>query len=207
MLLIFIIIFITIGVSYYYIIADNDSVLQYNEDGSQVVYCDGDGNRYNTEADAKAAGLSEAEYSIVFCSEFESGIGVYRGLSVTQAEETAAARGEMFRVVEIDGEPQPTTRDFQEGRINATVEGGVVTSYTVESNDPVLEADTETEANTNDEIIGMTTTEAEAYAEAQGVDFRTGTIDGEPLPVTLDLQPGRITAEIENGVVVGYTVE
>jgi hypothetical protein len=27
------------------------------------------------------------------------------------------------------------------------------------------------------------------------------------MPVTLDYRPGRITAEIENNVVVGYTVE
>jgi hypothetical protein len=131
----------------------------------------------------------------------------YVGLTTNDAEAKAEAEGTPFRVVEIDGESQPTTRDYREGRINATVEGGVVTSYTVESNDPMVDADTETEVNANDEIIGMTTAEAEAYAEAQGVDFRVGVRDGEDLPVTLDLRPGRITAEVENGVVVGYTVE
>ena len=63
------------------------------------------------------------------------------------------------------------------------------------------------ETNLHDEIIGMTTAEAEAYAEAKAVDFRVGTIDGEPMPVTLDYRPGRITAEIANGIVVGYNVE
>lgn len=131
----------------------------------------------------------------------------YVGMTTAEAEAEAEADSTMFRVVEIDGETQPTTRDFQAGRINATVEEGVVTSYSVESMDPVIEADAEAEAGANDAIIGMTTAEAEAYAAENEVDFRTGTIDGEALPVTLDFRPGRITAEVENDIVVGYTVE
>ena len=57
------------------------------------------------------------------------------------------------------------------------------------------------------DYVGMTTAEAEVYAAANTVDFRTGTIDGEALPVTMDFRPRRITAEMENDVVVGYTVE
>jgi len=53
----------------------------------------------------------------------------------------------------------------------------------------------------------MTIIQAENYAENNNVDFRVGTIDGEPMPVTLDFRPGRITAEIQNDLVIGYTVE
>ncbi|QSH39312.1 hypothetical protein JXR01_03355 [Candidatus Kaiserbacteria bacterium] len=56
-------------------------------------------------------------------------------------------------------------------------------------------------------FIGMTEAEASAYAEANNVRFRVGKIDGEGLAVTADFVIGRITAEIEDGIVVGYTVE
>jgi len=137
----------------------------------------------------------------------EMEISDYIGMTTPEAETKAQAAGTLFRVVEIDGEPQPTTRDFQEGRISATVENGIVTSYTVESMDPVVEPSPKTQEGAHDAIIGMTTTEAEVYAAENTVDFRTGTIDGEALPVTLDFRPGRITAEVENDMIIGYTVE
>lgn len=64
---------------------------------------------------------------------------------------------------------------------------------------PTLEA--------QDELIGMTVAEAEAYAAANNTTFRIGSIDGEFMAVTMDYRPGRITASVEKGVVVDYTVE
>ena len=81
---------------------------------------------------------------------------------------------------------------------DSTLEGDII--------EPESSSDTAA-GNEHDVIIGTSVAEAEAYAEANDVDFRTGTIDGQPMPVTLDYRPGRITAEIENNVVVGYTVE
>ena len=60
---------------------------------------------------------------------------------------------------------------------------------------------------TNDVIIGMTVAEAQVYARTNGVVFRTGSIDGEGMPVTMDFRIGRITADLVDGVVVSYTVE
>jgi len=132
----------------------------------------------------------------------------YIGMTPVRAEAKAQADGVMFRVVKEDGQQLPTTRDFQEGRINATVEAGIVTEYTVETRNSVLgDKGGDTESVNHDAIIGMTTVEAEAYAVTNGVDFRTGTIDGEGMPVTSDYRVGRITSEIENGLVIGYTVE
>jgi len=131
----------------------------------------------------------------------------YVGMSVDEAEAKAESDETMFRVVVKDGEPQPTTRDFQEGRINAVVENNVVIGYSVETQNPVLEDNSDAESANRDEIIGMTEAEAQVYAENNGVDFRIGTVDGVALPVTLDFRPGRITAEVESGVVVGYTTE
>lgn len=203
---IILILIFAIIVGAYFVITKNKTTNLTAE--SEIVYCDEAGNRYNTEADAKAAGLSEAEYRATYCPEYVAAkTGDYTGVPVTQAEEIAKARGEQFRVVERDGEMQPTTRDFQEGRINATVEAGVVTSYTVESSNPPAEESEMSQSGVHDEIIGMTTTAAEAYAKTNEIDFRTGTVDGVSLPVTADFRPGRITADIENGVVVKYTVE
>lgn len=124
------------------------------------------------------------------------------GMTTIEAAAYAEANNILFRVVEIDNEPQPTTKDYRPGRINASVENDVVVSYTVEGEEVVEE-----DAGLHDDIIGMTQTEAEAYAESNEVDFRVGRIDDEFLPVTMDYRPGRITAEIENEVVVDYSFE
>lgn len=193
-------------------ITDKTTAAQDYADGTKVVYCDEEGNRYDTEAAAKAAGLTEAQYGATYCPEYSAGMNDeyrsvttldYVGLSTADAEQKAQLEGVMFRVVEEDGKPLPTTRDFQEGRINATVEKGFVTKYSVETNNPTPEE----KKDTNDAIIGMTTVQAKAYAETKGVDFRTGTVDGVAMPVTLDFRPGRITADVKSNVVVSYTVE
>lgn len=124
------------------------------------------------------------------------------GMTTSDATAYAKANDIIFRVVKIDNESQLVTEDYRPGRINASVENDVVVNYTVEGEE-VAEED----AGLHDDIIGMTQIEAEAYAEANEVDFRIGRIDDEFLPVTMDYRIGRITAEIENEVVVHYSVE
>lgn len=147
----------------------------------------------------------------------------YIGQTEDEAEELAASKGVPFRVVERDGEMLPTTRDFLVGRINAVVEAGIVTSYTVEGNaeveappatSPEEESDTAADGDSmpdgtgmHDAIIGMTVAAAEAYAEESAVSFRIGFLDGQALPVTMDYRPGRITANIDKGIVTSYSVE
>jgi hypothetical protein len=121
----------------------------------------------------------------------------------------------MFRLVEIDGQPQPVTKDIRPGRINAVVENEIVVSYTVEaSNSPIVEPidipvepAPEPKPTGNDTIIGMTTAEARTYTKANDIMFRVGIIDGEGQAVTEDYRPGRITAETKSDIVIGYTVE
>ena len=76
---------------------------------------------------------------------------------------------------------------------------------------PDLESDNDsndiTSPSGNDVIIGMTEAEARTYAEQNGTPFRVGSKDGEPFALTMDYRPGRITAAVENNVVVSYTVE
>ncbi len=124
----------------------------------------------------------------------------YIGLSVEDAEVRASANGELFRVVVEDGEPLPTTRDFQPGRINASVENGVVASYEVEGVEAAA-------SPLSSDYIGLTTEAAETQAIANGVLFRVVSRDGEPLPATMDYRPGRINASVENDIVVSYEVE
>lgn len=137
----------------------------------------------------------------------------YVEMTIAEAQAKAQAEGVLFRVVEEDGNPLPTTKDFQVGRISAKVEDGLVTSYTVETNNPVLNVGGESDQDetvataNNDAIIGMSVAEAEAYADSQEIPFRVTMLDGEGLPATMDYLPGRISAEVENDVVVGYTVE
>jgi hypothetical protein len=44
----------------------------------------------------------------------------------------ANRQGDMFRIVEEDGEFMAVTMDFRPGRINATVEDGLVVSVDIE---------------------------------------------------------------------------
>ncbi len=131
--------------------------------------------------------------------------GDYVGLTEGEAEVLAIQNNVPFRVVVLDGEPQMVTEDFRPGRINATVEAGVVTSYEVEGLG--MEDEGGMSVATHEGIIGMTVAEAEAYAAENNVMFRIGFRDGEPLAVTMDYRIGRITAQVENDIVTGYTVE
>jgi hypothetical protein len=167
----------------------------------------------------------------------DEGAGDYVGMTLAEAAAQAEVRGDIFRIVEIDGEPQLVTMDYLVGRINASVVDGVVTAYTVEGEEtlpgaqPIGDArDTidnpmfqtnESEGDMSDtlsssdqggtgghvQLIGKSVAEAEEYAEAQGAMFRIGMIDGEPQALTRDYRPGRITAEVENNTVIAYTVE
>ncbi len=69
----------------------------------------------------------------------------YTGLSIKDARMNALEQDTMFRVVMEDGEPQMVTMDFLPGRINATVQDGIVVSYEVEGSDLPLVEEPETE--------------------------------------------------------------
>lgn len=56
----------------------------------------------------------------------------YVGMSEEEAQLRADENDVMFRVVERDGEPLPMTMDYRPGRINATVENGLIVDYYVE---------------------------------------------------------------------------
>ncbi len=185
-----------------------DNQVTYYEDGTQITYCDENGNRYNTVAEAKAAGLSEAQYGATYCPEnLQTTPADYVGMTTVEAQAKAEAEGVPFRVVIEDGQPKPITKDLREGRINATVANGVVTEYTVESIKPVVDEANVSASSSINTIVGMTIAEAEAYAKTNNVPFRVVMKDGESLPVTMDLRPGRINAVVEAGLVVSYTIE
>jgi hypothetical protein len=57
------------------------------------------------------------------------------------------------------------------------------------------------------DYLGLTEVEAEALAEQRDVPFRIGEKDGEMYMVTMDYVIGRITATIENWIVVDYSIE
>lgn len=59
----------------------------------------------------------------------------------------------------------------------------------------------------HDKIVGLTEAEAIVYAKEQNVPFRVIKRDGETLPATMDYRVGRINAEVEEGVVIGYAIE
>lgn len=142
----------------------------------------------------------------------------YIGLTEEAAQQFAQQNNDLFRVVERDGEPLMMTEDYRPGRINAVVEYGIVTTYTVEGSESVdtyeqrpaddtIMQDPAVTSGQHDTIIGMSEAQAETYAAAQNVPFRIGFRDGQPLPLTRDYRPGRITASVQDDVVFEYTVE
>jgi len=56
----------------------------------------------------------------------------YIGFTVEAAQELAKEKGVRFRIVILDGKPQPTTRDYRPGRINAEVLNGKIISFKIE---------------------------------------------------------------------------
>jgi ABC-type amino acid transport substrate-binding protein len=185
-----------------------DSEIQYYDDGQPVVYCDEAGNRYATVAEAKSVGLIDAEFGATYCPENSTTVVAdYIGMSVEAAQAKAQAEGVLFRVVIQDGQALPTTRDIQEGRINATIVDGMVTAYDVESAKVVDEQIDVTASSSVEAFVGMTEAGAEEYASTNNIMFRVVMRDGESLPATMDLRPGRINAVVTGGVVVSYTVE
>ncbi len=220
-----VVVLLALAASAYFIFTTDTTVVSERANKELIVLCDENGNHYNTNtntnAEAEAAGLTPAQYGATYCPEYvAANTGDYTGLTVPKAEEIAVARQEPFRVIEIDGEPQPTTRDFQAGRINATVNNGIITSFSMESNEdtnvnqddtpepvPEREGAAEVTAGAHDAIIGMLLAEAQAYAASNDIAFRVGIVDGVGQPVTMDYLPGRITAATEADIVVGYTVE
>jgi hypothetical protein len=130
----------------------------------------------------------------------------YIGMTVEQAEAKAIAEGTTFHIVEEDGQPTDSATDYQEGRISASVEAGIVTNYYIYVNsDSIVET-----ADVGDEyelIIEMTAAEAAAYLSTINIDSRIVYVDGTSLETTTDYVPGRINLELKDGLVSGYSVE
>ena len=62
----------------------------------------------------------------------------YVGLSVQEAQDLAVQSNTDFRIISIDGEGQPVTMDYRVGRLNATVESGVVTAINIEGTNEAI---------------------------------------------------------------------
>lgn len=57
------------------------------------------------------------------------------------------------------------------------------------------------------DYVGLTLEEAKALAGERGLLFRIGVMDGKPSMSTADFVPGRITAIVENGIVISCRKE
>lgn len=64
-----------------------------------------------------------------------------------------------------------------------------------------------TEADATQIFIGLPRDEAAILAESEGRPWRVGLEDGEPQGLDADFHPGRVTFELEQGVVTGAEIE
>ena len=65
----------------------------------------------------------------------------------------------------IDGEMQPTTRDFRPGRINASVIDGIVTEFSIEGEEEESNDEVSENTQTPTDYIGMPVVNAAELAE------------------------------------------
>ncbi len=154
----------------------------------------------------------------------------YIGLPVEEAQTKAAEENRKFRVVELDGQPQPATKDYRPGRINATISDGVVTDVSIEgmdsektdTSDDTTQIDPEspmgkfeaaqqeaidTATELSESYIGLDLQAAEDKSVEDGLEFRVVSQDGESLPATADYRPGRLNATVDDGVITSVEVE
>lgn len=154
--------------------------------------------------------LEDAEEDLEKAEEhLEDAKEYYREGNYRQARfEAAKARLDANRVTRelrkldknlFEDEEEEAEEEFDEDELEDELEE--------DDEDEDEDEDEEEDEDEHDDIIGMTEAEAEAYADDEGVQFRVGYRDGEDLAVTMDYIPGRITASVEDGVIVSYTVE
>jgi hypothetical protein len=127
-------------------------------------------------------------------------------------EFTKAAEPHPVRVVEIDGEPQAATMDFDPSRINVAVVSQDGAQYVVRatSDEGIVLGETELPDDTAvpttvadfvdvdfDDLIGSTLDEFVAAAEERGAETRVVIRDSQGLDVTADFRTDRVNVEVE----------
>lgn len=134
---------------------------------------------------------------------------LYIGLSLEQWQQLAIKNWITLRAVTIDGDPQPMTRDYRIGRLNATIVDGLITWYSIEWEKTQLEPKKIPENNqvSSDLYIWLNLEDAKALAVENNTTLRASIIDWEPQMMTMDYVPGRINATIVDWVVSSYSIE
>jgi len=88
----------------------------------------------------------------------------------------------------------------------------VETENNEEFRDPDLkeleaEWDEQRQASEGFDFVGMNEEAASELASENNIAFRVIMRDGEMLPATMDYRPGRINAQVEDGIVTSFSVE
>lgn len=85
---------------------------------------------------------------------------------------------------------------------------GNTTSQSADTTEPSATDDVGTETtDTTGTFVGLSKADAIARAETEGRIWRIAAEDGEAFSLTGDLNPGRVTFDIEDGIVTGATIE
>lgn len=116
-----------------------------------------------------------------------------------------------WRVVQRDCEGLPVTEDWWPGRANLYLVDEMVVGWEVEDADHShgstwCASDTE-DTDPRYGILGRELSEAAAILDEQDVIWRLTGRDCEPLPMTMDLRPGRVNLATFNDVVYRYSIE
>lgn len=130
----------------------------------------------------------------------------YVGLSIDSAIALAVDEGREWRIAREDDQTFALTDDLVAGRVTFQVDDGIVTAADFGPEPPDTGFDPAT-GGSSEEFVGLSEQDATALAEQQGRPWRVGRRDAETFALTADLMPGRITFEIDGGVVTAAEIE
>ncbi len=140
----------------------------------------------------------------------------YVGLTIDEAGDRAKRQGRAWRVIRLDGEDQAITADYQEDRLNFTVEAGVVTAAATDAEliatPPQQSCDVALEPALGVEVLGRHDLDGDGRAEFlllfDGKEVGIATLLGEDCQiadVTLDGSPARFPVAFDDATAAGLS--
>ena len=104
------------------------------------------------------------------------------------------------------GKASPQETDTNKGNISTSIEI-VPNEWETNLNEIEQQMEEQRQASQKLDFVGLTEEAAATLAKEKGVPFRVIMRDGAPLPATMDYRPGRINAEVKDGIVSDFSVE
>lgn len=125
------------------------------------------------------------------------------GLNVADARKKAVESDLPFRVIKVDGNYLPITKDHRPGRINAHVITDKIVAIQIEGQSHSIVEGVIDLSHLS--FLGLSEEEAIAHAKLHGLPFRIVIRNGRSYGVTMDYIKNRANAVIVDGKIIAIT--